>query len=208
MKDYEALTEGAVDRFWTIPNIITLTRILMLIPIVYLLHEGTPQSFLWAFILLIFAYFTDMLDGMVARLTKQVSKVGMILDPVSDKLLAITISSALFMLGKLPFYFFILIVLREVGITVGAFYSITTKRIITLPSIWGKIHTFVFGIVISCYPLKYSSLMDSNYVFLKNLVNVIVKYGTFVSIFFLVLSSFIYGLRFIKDFVAVRNSDK
>jgi CDP-diacylglycerol--glycerol-3-phosphate 3-phosphatidyltransferase len=207
MKDYESLKNGALDRFWTIPNMLTIARIILLIPIIRLLRDGTPESFLIVFILIIVGYLTDMFDGLIARMTNQVSKVGMILDPVSDKLVAVTLSAALHILELLPFYFFLLIVIREIIISLGGLYAITNRKAITLPSVWGKLHTLVFGIVISFYPLNYSSLALTDYEVLKNSVNAIVVYGTYVSIALIVISTVTYILRFIKNFIITRKEE-
>ena len=56
---------------WVKPNYISIFRIILILPITYLLIE---QYFIWAMLLFLFAFFTDMIDGALARSRKQVSK--------------------------------------------------------------------------------------------------------------------------------------
>jgi len=103
-----------MEKFWTVPNVLSITRIILIIPIINQLRINTPESNLISFFLISFAYLTDFLDGFFARKFNMSSKIGRILDPIGDKLLAITVSAVLYINKKLPFYFFILILLNPV----------------------------------------------------------------------------------------------
>ena len=69
------------------PNHLTILRIILLIPFVYLLLN---DYYILALLVFIFAIITDSLDGSLARLRNQKSTLGMILDPIADRLLYIT----------------------------------------------------------------------------------------------------------------------
>ncbi len=96
----------ASDRFWTIPNVLSIFRVILIIPIINQLKLNTPESNFMAFILIGIAYLTDFLDGFLARTLKSTSKVGQILDPVGDKLLAITVSAVLYISKRYSILFF------------------------------------------------------------------------------------------------------
>ena len=66
---------------WTIPNLLSLFRILIIPVLVYLLTFTDPLSGLLAAVLFIFASITDYLDGYLARRNRSVSDLGKILDP-------------------------------------------------------------------------------------------------------------------------------
>lgn len=71
----------------TLPNALTLFRILLIPVLVGLFYIEQPFSFITAAILFIIACITDYLDGVVARATHQITSFGQFLDPLADKLL-------------------------------------------------------------------------------------------------------------------------
>jgi CDP-diacylglycerol--glycerol-3-phosphate 3-phosphatidyltransferase len=184
------------DRFWTIPNILSMIRIVMILPIVDQLKNKTPESFFVAFLLITIAYFTDFLDGFLARIMKSSSKFGQILDPLGDKLLAVTVSAVLYFGKQAPFYFFIMILLRDLTISMGAIYAMNTHKTIVLPMLIGKITTIALGIVLSYYPLSYSFVMKS--VPYSGLIRDI---ATIIASVLLVISGLLYYAYYIRNFI-------
>ena len=70
-----------------VPNIITIARILAIIPIVWLVMQGDVVLRLIALIVYVIAAASDWLDGYLARAWNQYSPLGRMLDPIADKLL-------------------------------------------------------------------------------------------------------------------------
>jgi CDP-diacylglycerol--glycerol-3-phosphate 3-phosphatidyltransferase len=107
----------------TLPNLLSLSRILIIPLLVYLLTFPDQRSALLAAGLFIFAALTDYFDGYLARRTQSVSDVGKILDPLADKLM---VASALIMLAALdrpnepsvPAWLVVVILARESAVTV------------------------------------------------------------------------------------------
>ena len=101
---------------FTLANALTLGR-LLLAPLVMLLYvRGDLAGALTVYAV---AALTDVLDGLVARLLDEHSRVGEILDPIADKLLAFCILVALVTAGKLPVWLAVLVIGRDVAL-VGA----------------------------------------------------------------------------------------
>lgn len=97
--------------FWTFPNALTLMRLVLILPITYLiLVEG---SLVWITMLVVTALATDYFDGRLARWSHTVSDWGKVLDPLVDKLGAAMVVMALTMRGSLPEWFFIGIAARD-----------------------------------------------------------------------------------------------
>ena len=82
-------------RPWTIPNAVTLLRLLLLVPVCWFVWTGVRGSWLPVVLLAVWAS-TDWVDGLLARLLDQRSKMGEWLDPFTDRLgiwgLALTLS--------------------------------------------------------------------------------------------------------------------
>ncbi|MGH9396314.1 MAG: CDP-alcohol phosphatidyltransferase family protein, partial [Terriglobia bacterium] len=71
----------------SLPNSLTLLRIFFVPLLVALLLTKGPNMDLWAVVVFIVAALTDLLDGYLARRNSQVSRLGILLDPIADKLL-------------------------------------------------------------------------------------------------------------------------
>ncbi len=106
---------------WTLPNLLSLIRILIIPVLVYLLSYPDRLSGLLAALLFLLASITDYFDGYLARRNRSVSDVGKILDPLADKLM---IASALIMLAALdrpdepgvPAWLVVVIIAREIAV--------------------------------------------------------------------------------------------
>lgn len=93
-----------------IPNILTLLRIVSIIPIVLLIQYNLYIS---AFILTLFAQLTDFFDGLIARKTKTTTSLGTFLDPVADKVFILSLLSIFTTKGLLNPYYFCLSLSRD-----------------------------------------------------------------------------------------------
>lgn len=109
--------EDVSDRILTIPNIITVVRLLCLpIFLWILLHDENRAAAAW-FLGALGA--TDFVDGYVARHFHQTSKLGKVLDPVADRLLLFVGIGAILYDGTVPLWFAIAVLVREVLVTVA-----------------------------------------------------------------------------------------
>lgn len=99
-----------------LPNFITITRLILLLPFLYTLHNEYYKT---CFILFFFAGFTDGLDGYLARRFHWESKLGSILDPLSDKLFVACSYLSLGYLGQLPWWLIISVLGRDIIILGG-----------------------------------------------------------------------------------------
>lgn len=100
-----------------IPNIISLARLLAVIPVVLLLFE---QAFGWALALFALAGISDGVDGFLAKRYGWQSRLGGILDPLADKALLLASFLALGMLGLIPAWLVLAAILRDLVIVGGA----------------------------------------------------------------------------------------
>jgi CDP-diacylglycerol---glycerol-3-phosphate 3-phosphatidyltransferase len=135
-----------------IANIITVIRILLVPVFVWLLFLDNQTDGGWRWIataLFVVAIATDGVDGHLARGRNLVTNVGIILDPIADKLLTGAALVCLSILGDLWWWVTIVIIVREVGITVFRFIVIR-KRVIPA-SKGGKLKTVFQSVAISVF---------------------------------------------------------
>lgn len=117
-----------------IPTVITFTRIL-LIP--FFIFLTPPRPLLGASIFAI-ASLTDLIDGYIARRSMQVTKFGVLLDPIADKLLVISALIILVDMGLIPAWMAIVIIAREFLVT-GLRIVALSKDIVIPAETGGKI---------------------------------------------------------------------
>ena len=124
----------------TIPNALSFARI-ALIP-VFCVVTVDADTRLWGIALFAVVAATDWVDGEVARRTGQVSEVGKILDPVADRLAIAAAILTFAIVGLLPFWAALLILVRDVAILVGGAGLLWGRRIRIEVRWIGKIATF------------------------------------------------------------------
>ncbi|GAU09533.1 CDP-alcohol phosphatidyltransferase [Desulfoplanes formicivorans] len=101
---------------WTIPNILTLVRIL-LTPAIVMAFVNNHLELVW--IIFAIAGFTDALDGFLARALDQRSLLGAVLDPLADKILLDTTYICIGLQGWVPPWLVVLVVSRDFIIVGG-----------------------------------------------------------------------------------------
>lgn len=121
-----------------LPNILTLTRILLLPFFATTLIYGSYQ---YALILFLTAGITDILDGLLARATKQITDLGRILDPLADKFLLVTAFILMSVYGWIPKWLTVTVISRDLIVITGCMiiYFVThTLKALPPPSLLGK----------------------------------------------------------------------
>lgn len=135
---------------WNLPNLITVVR-MALAPVFFWLvladngHDGPARW--WAAALFVAAIATDGVDGALARRNGQVTELGKLLDPIADKLLIGAALIALSIMHELPWWVTVVILVREIGITIYRFLVI--RRGVIPASRGGKIKTVLQSVAIS-----------------------------------------------------------
>jgi len=172
------------DRFFTIPNLLSLLRLVLVVPFVLVLIAHEPWSKPWAIAIVLVAALTDKLDGDLARKYGQESEWGRILDPLADKLGIAAAAIVFLVLDLLPAWFVAALVGRDLLIGAGGLYlKARTGRV--LPSnMAGKWAVGVFILTIL--------------VILLEAPPVVVSVMIGASIVMLLVSLFMYIRRFIE----------
>lgn len=99
------------------PAVLTVVRVLLVVPVVALTLAETDQASWIAFGAFSLAALTDGLDGFAARRMQLVSEAGQLWDPIADKILVLASMGGLVAVGRFPAWAAIVIVAREVAVT-------------------------------------------------------------------------------------------
>lgn len=126
------------NKVLTIPNILTIARLIFLVPFAFIALESPFTGAILAAVL----GFTDFLDGWIARKFHQESELGRLLDPISDRALFV-ISFVVFVATQtIPLWYVAIIGLREVLIIGGTAFVVAKKQTRLDVTLYGKISAF------------------------------------------------------------------
>ena len=128
----------------TLPNILSLLRLLMIPLIILLMIHVNDELFPYLLAIYIIAVFLDFLDGFIARKFSQESELGKILDPLADKFLVLSILITLALKFDFPLWLAGFIILRDILILWASVLLYRGKRIIKPSLVVGK---FTFGLL-------------------------------------------------------------
>ncbi|MFH1464424.1 MAG: CDP-alcohol phosphatidyltransferase family protein [Pseudomonadota bacterium] len=130
---------------YTIPNIISVSRLALAIPTIWLLLRGDGPAMIFAIVLLNYLELTDATDGYIARKWNQVSEVGKLLDPMFDSLCRFTIFATLLAAGILPLWMLLIFFYRDMS--VSYYRAFAAQRQVTMSArVSGKVKAVVQGV--------------------------------------------------------------
>lgn len=109
------------DTIYTWPNLITITRVFAVLPVIWLVHAGAETGhshYLWfALGLMLICEISDWLDGQLARRMNWVSSSGKVLDPMADSLYRISVFVAIVANGWMPLWMLLIMAARDLGMS-------------------------------------------------------------------------------------------
>ncbi|KUI20827.1 CDP-diacylglycerol--glycerol-3-phosphate 3-phosphatidyltransferase [Mycobacterium sp. GA-1285] len=131
----------APDRVLTVPNVLSVVR-LLLIPVFLWLLLGVHAN-AWAVAVLMFSGFSDWADGKIARLVdNQSSRLGELLDPAVDRIYMVTIPIAMGLHGSLPWWIVLTLIGRD-AVLAATLPLLRSRGLTALPVTYiGKAATF------------------------------------------------------------------
>jgi CDP-diacylglycerol--glycerol-3-phosphate 3-phosphatidyltransferase len=120
------------DRIMTLANMISISRIFLALPLVWMLNFfslETQEMALRVFGLILLIVVTDFLDGYVARKADEITNFGKLIDPVADKICMMVVLTFLIFEYKLPFLiFFLLLSIRDIYLIIIGVYLIQVQE--------------------------------------------------------------------------------
>ena len=160
-------TDPAVPRasVANVANLLTGIRLVLVPVFVYALFIGDGHETAWrtvAFVIFAVAVITDHFDGALARSYGMVTEFGKLADPIADKLLIGAALIGLSVLGDLPWWITVVILVREIGVTV---LRLAVLRHGVIPaSRGGKLKTLVQTVTIALYVLPFAQALPGGLV--------------------------------------------
>lgn len=129
-----------------IPNALTILRFILIPFIIVFLFQ---DRYIEAFIFLTASGLTDVLDGFIARKFNFITNFGKLIDPLADKTTQIAILVTLAMKNIIPFWFLIIVFVKEFLMIAGASF-LYGKELVVSSKWYGKLSTVLFYVAIVC----------------------------------------------------------
>lgn len=130
-----------------IPNMLTIFRLLLIPFFTLIFFSNIDNSLLYSIYVFLLAGFTDILDGYIARTYNLVTKWGIVMDPLADKLMLLNVLTCLVIKKYIPLWILIIILIKELSMIFAGI--LLYKKNFVLPSnFFGKFSTFLFYISI------------------------------------------------------------
>ncbi|HLP15312.1 MAG TPA: CDP-alcohol phosphatidyltransferase family protein [Bacteroidota bacterium] len=127
-------------KVFTLSNILSLSRIALLIPMVGMLYATSwPHHRLYAIVVVMLGMVTDFLDRYFARKYNEVSELGKIIDPLADKICVAVIVVILAVTGDIPLWYMAIVLARDVLIFFGGVYVKMKKGVVLASMMSGKV---------------------------------------------------------------------
>ena len=119
---------------WTIPNVLTMIRLILIPVFVVLFFSGLRKAALAVFVA---ASLTDMLDGYLARKLNQITDFGKLFDPLADKLMVLTAMVCQAIAGVFPWAAVIIVACKELYMVLGGMFMLK-RGVVVYSNLIGK----------------------------------------------------------------------
>jgi len=138
------------DRGLTIPNILSIFRIVLIPVYAWLYFSDYKSGALIAGIVLVISGMTDLLDGAIARKFNQISELGKVLDPLADKMTQVAVFICLYLKFPSLMPLFCFIVYKELMMISIGLWAIK-KGFVVSAKWWGKVTTFLIYCAVAAF---------------------------------------------------------
>ncbi len=165
-----------------IPNIISITRMIMILPICFLYAHPSRTAYWATIILLIVSYVSDFADGVAARRLGQTSSLGLILDPLADKLWTFFTMLLLVKFRNLPLWIASVIIARDLIILFINARLFRNIGVVYPSNLLGKTYMVLLGLMVIGYTLKIEQSYYINIVLLPLALLTLINYYIRISV--------------------------
>ena len=137
------------DRILTLANAISISRIVMCIPLIYYLENS---NIIFSFGIILLIIISDLLDGFVARKANEITNFGKLIDPLADKICILVV--IIFLIFKYGFWFLLflgLLTIRDVIIIIIGVYLVNIQKDVFQSNWTGKWFIFISSLMMICF---------------------------------------------------------
>lgn len=195
IKDPYVKWKSDTNRYFTWANIISMLRIVLTIPAVWLF---ATDRWIMGLVILGICVVSDWLDGFVARKTNEVSDFGKLIDPLADKVVASGMILLMIFRMDFPLWFLIVLVIRDASVYILKRIFYKKYKIVTGANIAGKAFILVLTITGVLWLFEY---------YIPG-VNLYARYVLYFDALLMLISWGVYILQSVKMFKSQKQEDR
>ncbi len=175
---------------WTIPNVLTIIRMLLIPVFVVLFFQGQKIAALCVFCA---ASLTDMLDGYLARKLNQITDFGKLFDPLADKLMVLTAMVCQTFWGPLPLIAVIIVAAKELVMVLGGVFMLS-KDVVVYSNYFGKAAQvgFIASLILSFF---HEQFLEGNVVLFGMTPDILLLW---ITVALAILAMVVYAMEAVK----------
>lgn len=128
-----------------LPNVLTMSRFALIPVFIVIFSKGYIEI---AFLIVLLAGLTDILDGHIARRSGQITQLGIMLDPLADKCMLLVVFISLLYVNLIPWQTAIAISIREIGMITWSAFSYVRKKKTVPANMMGKVTTVLYYVAL------------------------------------------------------------
>ncbi|GEM_PF-300254 len=190
------------DRIITIANGISISRMILSIPLVYYLDKDNLPM---AMALIGIIIFTDLLDGWVARKVDEITHFGKLIDPVADKVcMMMVVIFLIFKIGLPMLLFFFILAIRDIILITMGIYLMFKQNRVFASNKTGKWFIFTTSLMVLSFVFYSSESISVSYI---NSLSIISYTLYFISTILFIFSSYFYFKRYMENFKDLKESN-
>lgn len=163
-----------------IPNILTLIRMFLIPLFILVFFSNLSNNLIVSILIFLIAGLTDILDGYIARSYNLVTRWGIVLDPLADKLMLITVLSCLVIKSYIPLWILIIVSCKELFMIIAGIF-LYNKDVIIPSNALGKFATIAF--YLSIVILYFNQRLGHYFIYTAVIITLIALINYFVSYF-------------------------
>ncbi|HYE83569.1 MAG TPA: CDP-alcohol phosphatidyltransferase family protein [Clostridia bacterium] len=166
-----------------IPNALTIIRLLLIPGFVYYFYSPMEYGIKAAIVIFVVAGLTDILDGFIARKYNLITRLGIVLDPLADKLMLLTVLISITLKNQIPFWIIVVVAIKETLLLMGAITLFNDHDIVVPANKFGKLSTIAFYIAVLAiaFEIPYSKVLLDGFV-LVTIVALVVYVNCYINI--------------------------
>jgi len=184
---------------WTIPNVLTILRIILIPVFVILFFNGQKKAALAVFIA---ASLTDMLDGYLARKLNQITDFGKLFDPLADKLMVLTALVCQTVAGPFPLVAVLIVAAKELVMVIGGIFMLS-RGVVVYSNYVGKAAQvcFIASLVLSFF---HQEFLDGGVILLGMTPDILLLW---ITVALAIAAMIVYGIQAIRTIRDGKNKE-
>ncbi len=159
-----------------LPNILSVFRMCLVPVFVCFFFSKDPNGHFYAAAIYALAALTDILDGIIARKFNLITKLGIVLDPLADKLMTITVFICITIRGIIPWWIILILFAKDALLIIGGVKLYKDLSAVISANSFGKSATVVLvlgGIVLTLFPNVIPPLFRTVYLILALILSIL-----------------------------------